>query len=193
MFQKHLQEQKKQQTETHLVHAAAAKNTRNAAVDKGLAIKGKARFGVSLVEIMVALTILSMLALPGFMFLFEYLRGGSELGEYHQVINLLEKKLELACALDFSSIPVGETSDKLIEGANGRKLDLRPSEISKNLVQFKMKVDVLPLSFSAIENPAFKQLQRARAESSYKKIEVFAQWGKNGRHRLNLLTYKADL
>lgn len=139
------------------------------------------------------MTILSMLALPGFMFLFEYLRGGSELGEYHQVLNLLEKKLELACALDFSSIPVGESADKLIEGANGRKLDLRPSEISKNLVQFKMKVEVLPLSFSAIETSAFKQLQRARAENSYKKIEVFAQWGKNGRHRLNLLTYKADL
>jgi len=28
---------------------------------------------------------LSMLALPGFMFLFEYLRGGPELGDYHQV------------------------------------------------------------------------------------------------------------
>ncbi|NCB45727.1 prepilin-type N-terminal cleavage/methylation domain-containing protein [bacterium] len=193
MFQNHLQEQKKLRTEMHLVHAAAAKSSRNAAAGRGLFIKGKAKLGVSLVEIMVALTILSMLALPGFMFLFEYLRGGSELGDYHRVLNLLEKKLELACALDFSSIPVGESGDKLIEGANGRSVDLRPSEISKNLVQFKMKVEVLPLGFSAISDPVSRELQRARAENSYKKIEVFAQWGKNGRHKLNLLTYKADL
>jgi prepilin-type N-terminal cleavage/methylation domain-containing protein len=153
----------------------------------------KASRGVSLVEVMIALAILSMLALPGFMFLFEYVRDGSKIGDYYQILNALETRMEQVYALDFISLPVGETSDGEIKGANGQILDLRPSNITKNLVQFKMTVEVMPLSFSALEGSSSNRLQRARAEDLFKKVVLQAIWGKDGRHKIELMAYKANL
>ncbi len=149
--------------------------------------------GISLVEVMVALTILSMLALPGFMFLFEYTKDGSRVGDYYQVLNALETRMEQAYAMDFLSLPVGETKDREVKGANGQNLDLRPSQISNNLVSFKMTVEVMPLSFSALEGPSSTRLRRVHAEDLYKKVNLTAYWGKNERHKVELLAYKANL
>ena len=79
-----------------------------------LAIRNR-QAAVSLVEVLIALAILSTLALPMLMFLVEYSRGSSQLGDYYQILNIVEEKLDTALALNFVDIPTGETDGKLIE------------------------------------------------------------------------------
>ena len=67
--------------------------------------------GITLVEVLIALTILSTLLLPIGMFLVEYLRGSDSLGDFHQVMNLLEEKMEVALAQPFHRLPVGTSEN----------------------------------------------------------------------------------
>lgn len=153
----------------------------------------KKQAAVSLVEVLIALAILSTLALPMLMFMVEYSRGSSQLGDYYQILNLLEDKLEVALAMEFNDVPAGETSDRLIEAHTGRNLDLRPAKVAHETVTFKMKAEVLPVEFAAMKDSFSGQLQRARVEDGMKRIEIIAEWGEKKRHNINLVAYKANL
>ncbi|OGK08092.1 MAG: hypothetical protein A2W80_00165 [Candidatus Riflebacteria bacterium GWC2_50_8] len=151
------------------------------------------RAAISLVEVVFAMAILSTLALPMGMFLVEQTRGSSQLGDYYQILNLLEEKLEIALEMKFQDIPTGETRDVLVESEGGRALDLRPAEVARNLVSFRIRVELLPVSFSALKDAASSELQSVVAEDGMKKIEIFAEWGEKGRHNLNLVAYRSNL
>lgn len=148
---------------------------------------------VSLVEVLIAMAILSTLALPMLMFIVEYSRGSSQLGDYYQILNLLEEKLEIAQSMNFAEIPGGETSGVLVESPTGHNLDLRPAEIAHEIVSFRMKAEVLPVEFAAMKDPLSGELQRARVEDGMKRIEIIAEWGGKRPHNLNLVAYKANL
>lgn len=149
--------------------------------------------GLSLVEVLIALTILSMLALPMFMFLVEYSRGSSQLGDYYQILNIVEEKLDTALALHFVEIPVGESTDRLIESETGRHLDLRPVQVAKEIVSFRMQTEIMPVEFAAMKDAVSGQLQRARVEDGMKRIEMIAEWGDAKKHNISLIAYKANL
>lgn len=151
------------------------------------------RAAVSLIEVMIAMAILSTLALPMGMFLVEQMRGSSQLGDYYQTLNLLEEKLEAAIEMRFHDIPVGEVRDRLIESEGARALDLRPAEVAHNLVSFRMQTELLPLSLSAAKDAMSGELQSVTVEDCMKRIEIFAEWGEDGRHRLNLVVYRSNL
>ncbi len=148
---------------------------------------------VSLVEVLVALAILSTLALPMLMFIVEYSRGSSQLGDYYQILNIVEEKLDAALAMDFVEIPAGETVSKLIESPTGRVLDLRPAEVAREIVTFRMRTEIMPAEFSAMKDSTSGQLQRARVEDGLKRIEIVAEWGDKKKHSINLIAYKANL
>jgi len=151
------------------------------------------RAAISLVEIMIAMAILSTLALPMGMFLVEQMRGSSQLGDYYQILNLLEEKLETALEMRFHDIPVGEVHDRLIESEGARDLDLRPVEVARNLVRFRMNTEILPVSFSAMKDAVSGELQAVTLEDGMKRIEIVAEWGDKGRHNLNLVAYRSNL
>jgi len=161
-------------------------------VGKMLCITNK-RSAVSLVEIMIAMAILSTLALPMGMFLVEQMRGSSQLGDYYQILNLLEEKLETAIEMRFHDIPAGEVSDVLIESEGARDLDLRPAEVARNLVHFRMKTELLSVNLSAMKDAMSGELQSVVVEDGMKKIEIIAEWGEKGRHNLNLTAYRSNL
>ena len=149
---------------------------------------------LSLVEILIALAMLSTLALPIGMFLIEYVKGSSQLGDYYQILSLVEEKMEFALSMPFRSLPEGATSDQLVESLDKkRKLDLRPAQVGKDLVKFRMDVETVPVEFAAVKDAFSGYLQRARVENGLKKINIIANWGKNGKHSVNLLAYKANL
>jgi prepilin-type N-terminal cleavage/methylation domain-containing protein len=148
---------------------------------------------VSLVEVLVALAILSTLALPMLMFLVEYSRGSSQLGDYYQILNIVEEKLDTALSLDFTEVPDGETSGGTVDSRTGRHLDLRPVEVAHEIVTFRMRVEVVAVDFSAMKDSTSGQLQRARVEDGMKRIELTAEWGKKKKHSINLISYKANL
>ena len=151
------------------------------------------RAAVSLVEVMIAMAILSTLALPMGMFLVEQMRGSSQLGDYYQILNLLEEKLEIALEMRFQDIPVGEIKDMLVESEGSRGLDLCPAEVARNLVTFRMRSELLPVSLSALKSAASSELQSIVAEDGMKRIEIFAEWGEKRQHSLNLVAYRANL
>lgn len=150
------------------------------------------RNGISLVEVLIAITMLSTLALPLGMFIVEYTKGSSDLGDRYQILNLIEEKLEAALALPYNSIPDNVTTNKLINGGR-EKLDLRPSQVGKSLVNFSMRATSLPVEFSAVRDAYNGQLQNARVENGLKKIIIKAVWGKHNEHSEKLIAYKANL
>ena len=149
--------------------------------------------GISLVEIMMALAVLSTLALPMGLFFVEYVRGGSRLGDHYQVLTHVEQRLEMALVLPFEMLPEGNTFDTVITDSKGRQLDLRPVEVSNNLVSFSMSTEVIPIDFAALEDAFSGRLKRARVEEGMKRIEILAEWGEGGRHSISLLGYRANL
>lgn len=148
---------------------------------------------ISLVEVLIAMAVLSTLALPMGMFLIEYARGSSQLGDYYQTLNLVEQKLETAMDMPFQLVPEGLTTDKLIENPFGMALDLRQTEVAKSLVKFSLQVEVIPVEFAALKDSFSGQLQRARVEEGMKRLEVTAEWGEKGKHNIRLVAYKANL
>jgi hypothetical protein len=148
---------------------------------------------VSLAEALIALAILSTLALPMFMFVVEYSRGSSQLGDYYQILNIVEEKLDIALAMNFNEIPPGVTNAVLIPCSSGRNLDLRPAEVNRSIVNFRMHTEVLPVEFAAMKDSTSGQLQRARVEDGMKRIEIIAEWGDKKKHNVSLISYKANL
>ena len=148
---------------------------------------------VSLVEVLMALAILSTLALPMGMFLVEYSRGSSKLGDYYQVLNLVEQRLEMALAMHFSYIPVGEVTGTVITDDDGRQLDLRPVDLADKTILFSMKTELLPVDFAALRDPHSRELQRARVEEGMKRVEISAEWGDQDRQHISLISYRANL
>lgn len=152
---------------------------------------------VSLVEVLIAMAILSTLALPMGMFLVEYNRGSSQLGDYYQILNILEEKLEGVLAMRFHDIPEGEQAGALIEIEGKTVLDLRPVQIAGSLVYFVLRSEMVPVDFAALKDSASGELQKARIEDGMKKIEIIAHWGEKkgdkSKHSLNLIAYRADL
>ena len=149
--------------------------------------------GISLVEVLIAIAILSTMALPMGMFIVEYAKGSSQIGDYYQILNLVEQKMEIALTMPFNEIPQGKTADKLIKNLNGQNLDLRPAQVAKTLVNFEMNSATFPVEFAAVKYANTGQLQRVRVEKGMKKIEIIARWGKKATHNLNLIAYKANL
>lgn len=150
--------------------------------------------GISLIEVMTALTILSTLILPAFMFLIEYVKGGSDIGDRFEILNRIEERLDTALAMPFNDIPDGLSKDIIIESGNGRKLDLKPIKISNKLVSFECMTETIPMNFEAIKNYTTHQIQRAKIENGLKKITITAKWGKdNNSQKIQLMVYKANL
>lgn len=151
------------------------------------------RKAVSLIEVLIAMAMLSTLALPMGMFLHEYVRGSSQLGDYYQILNLVEQRLETAMEMPFNSIPDGQSTGILIENDSGSDLDLRPVEVAKEVVKFRLSAETLPVEFAALKDAFSGQLQRARVEEGMKRLELVAEWGDKGKHNIKLLAYKANL
>lgn len=160
---------------------------------------GLRRRAITLVEVLVALTILSTVLLPIGMFLIEYLKGSSELGTYHQVMSILEEKMEQGLALPFDALPAGVSKNIRLgrdAGEDGKRaaiLDLRPAQIGNQEVRFDLDVEPVPLEFSAVADKNTGRMERTRLENSYKKLTLRAIWGTNTHHSLDLVAYKADL
>lgn len=148
--------------------------------------------GISLVEILISLTMLSMLALPMGMFIVEYTKGSSDLGDRYQILNLVEQKMEAALALPFAKLPEKETNSVIVKNSK-TSLDLRPAQVGKAAVVYHMNVTTLPAEFSAVRDAYNGQLQNARVENGLKKIEIKAIWGKNKSRMIKLIAYKANL
>ncbi|GAB4277691.1 MAG: hypothetical protein Kow0029_20570 [Candidatus Rifleibacteriota bacterium] len=153
----------------------------------------KTKKAISLVEVLIAMAMLSTLALPMGMFLIEYARGSSQLGDYYQILNQLEQRLEIAMKIPFELVPVGVSTDVLIKNDKGMDLDLRKVEIARNLVTFKLETEILPVEFAALKDSFSGQLQRARVEEGMKRLEITAEWGDKGRHNIKLVAYRAKL
>jgi len=149
--------------------------------------------GITLLEVLIAFTILSTLLLPLGMFLIEYLRGSDSLGDYHQVMNILEEKMEVAFAQSYSRIPLGVSENCRLASDEKNALDLRPVEVGRSLVKFSLNVELVPVEFSAIVEPASGKVQRTRLEDGMKKLTLRGVWGDKSRHSLDLVAYKADL
>lgn len=161
--------------------------------------EGLRRRAVTLLEVLIALTILSTVLLPLGMFLIEYLKGSSELGDYHQVMSILEEKMEQGLALPFDALPAGVSKnirlgrDSGEEGKRAAFLDLRPSQVGNQEVRFDLDVELVPLDFSAVADPRTGRMERTRLENSYKRLILRATWGTKPPHSLDLIAYKADL
>jgi hypothetical protein len=139
------------------------------------------------------MAMLSTLALPMGMFLIEYSRGSSQLGDYYQVLNMVEQRLEITMKMPFHSIPVGKTEKALIENRSGMNLDLRTAEVGKNQIQFTLETEILPVEFAAMKDSFSGLLQRARVEQGIKRLELTAKWGKKRKHNIKLVAFKANL
>ncbi len=148
---------------------------------------------VSLVEVLIAMAILSMLALPMGMFLVEYNRGSSQVGDYYQILNLLEQRLEMALSVNFQDLPAGKHNDLIIEQEGKVLLDLRPATVSNAQVHFSINIETVSLDFAALKDSVSGQVQRAKVEEGMKKVEISATWGDKARHSLNLIAYRANL
>ena len=149
--------------------------------------------GVTLLEVLVAMAILSTLMLPIGMFLIEYLRGSNQLGDAYQVMNVLEEKMEQALARPFSGFPAGETSNKKLVFQGREMLDLRPLQLGTNLIHFSLKVEPVPVELSAVIDPETGEMVRTLVEDGMKRLVLKGTWGKDRRQALELTAYKADL
>jgi hypothetical protein len=148
---------------------------------------------ISLVEVLIAMAVLSTLALPMSMFLIEYSRGSSQLGDYYQILNQVEERLNIAMSMPFNRIPIGLSEDVLIDNPFSMNLDLKQQKIGKNLVSFKLEVETLPAEFAAYKDSFSGILQRARVEEGLKKLVVSARWGDDKQHHIELVAYRANL
>jgi len=149
--------------------------------------------GITLLEVLIALTILSTILLPIGMFLIEYMKGSSQIGDSHQIMNLLEEKMELALSKPFAAFPIG-TSENLLLSYGGKEiLDLRPVEVGPNLVKFSLVVESVPVQFSAYVEPESGKTDSVRLEDGLKRLTIKGVWGKNTEHFLDLVAFKADL
>ena len=149
---------------------------------------------VTLVEVLIALAILSTLLLPVGMFLIEYMKGSTRLGDFNQVLNLLEERMEMALTQPYSRIPVGESTGRLLPGAQADVgIDLRPVPVGKEQVTFTLVVEVVPVEFAAAVDAGIGRLERVRLEESYKRLTLKAAWGADKPRSLDLVAYKADL
>lgn len=156
-------------------------------------MNGKRRRAISLVEVLIAMAMLSTLALPMGMFLIEYSRGSSQLGDYYQILNLLENRLEVAMDMPFAGIPDGVITNRICENPFGPDLDLRPVEVDKAVVNFTLAVETVPVEFAAFKDSFSGHLQRARVEEGMKRLEILATWGEKKRHNIKLIAYRANL
>ena len=128
------------------------------------------------------------------MFLIEYAKGGSDIGDRFEILNRIEERLDMALAMPFKDIPDGLSKDIVIESDNGRKLDLKPINISNKQVFFECMAETIPMSFEAIKDYSTHQIQRAKVENGLKKITITAKWGKdNNSQKIQLMVYKANL
>ncbi len=153
----------------------------------------KTRAGITLLEVLLAMTILSTILLPIGMFLLEYVKGSSELGEFHQVMNLLEEKMEMALSQPFRGIPNGESKDTRLTFNGKEVVDLRPAQIGGDVVKFTLTAESFPVQFSACTDPAKGTNEVVRVEEGLKKLTIKGTWGKKTTHTLDLVAYKADL
>ncbi len=184
---------------------AVAKSIKSAAEDSIISCKStklqvigmfsqrNRRSAISLVEVLIAMAILSTLALPMGMFLVEYNRGSSQLGDYYQILNLTEEKLEKILAMPFHDIPLGKNEGRLFEIDSRPVLDLRPAQVGKNLIKFNISAELVNLDFTALKDAASFEVEKLKLDSAMKRIEVIASWGKDSQHKINLLAYKANL
>lgn len=165
----------------------------------GRRLYGSRRRAITLLEVLIALTILSTVLLPIGMFLIEYMKGSSELGDYHQVMSILEEKMEQALALPYDALPAGISKNIRLGrdfGEDGKRaafLDLRPAQLGVQEVGFDLDVEVIPLEFSAVADPRTGRMERTSLENSYKRLVLKATWGTTTPHSLDLVAYKADL
>lgn len=153
----------------------------------------KNKKAISLIEVLIAMAVLSTLALPMSMFLIEYNRGSSELGDYYQILNQVEERLNIAMSMPFNRIPIGTSENVLIDNPFSVDLDLKPKQIAKKQVSFKLQVEILPAEFAAYKDSFSGILQRARVEEGLKKLVVSAEWGDENQHHIELIAYRANL
>lgn len=149
--------------------------------------------GVTLLEVLVGFTLLSTILLPIGMFLIEFLRGSSELGNSHQAISLVEEKMESALTQPFEALPLGVTENKRLVLNGKETIDLRPVELGPETVRLIMTVEALPVEFSAISDIASGKVERVRVDDGMKKITLRATWGRKSEHFFDLIAYKANL
>jgi prepilin-type N-terminal cleavage/methylation domain-containing protein len=153
----------------------------------------KGKKAVSLVEVLIAMALLSTLALPMGMFLMEYMKGSSQIGDYYQILNLVEQKLEIAMKMPFHEVPNGKTTDTLLKNSKGPDLDLKPSQVAKSMVKFQLEAETLPIEFAALKDSFSGLLQRARVEEGMKRLKLRAEWGEKGKHNIELIAWRANL
>ena len=155
--------------------------------------RGPRRTGITLVEVLVALALVSAILLPIGMFVVEYLKGSSDLGETHQVLSLLEEKMELALSGPYTAFPVGVTEGKPLVHDGRVVLDLRPAEVGPHQVRFSLTVEMVPTEFAAITDVKSGRGQRVSLEEGFKRLTLRAVWGRKGERFFDLCAYKADL
>lgn len=149
--------------------------------------------GITLLEVLVGITLLTTVLLPIGMFLIEYLRGSTELGNSHQVISLVEEKMETALAQPFEAIPIGLSENRRLVHDGRETIDLRPMELGPETVRFTMNVEALPVEFSAIADLSSGRIEKVKVDDGFKKITVRAVWGRKSQHFFDLTAYKANL
>ncbi len=152
--------------------------------------------GISPIELMIVLTILSSLFLPCMMYFTEWAKDGSRIKDKMLALSLVEEKLEKLLAMPFNDIPEGKSTNITIESKNGNKVDLGSLIIatSNNKVTFECFVEIVPVDFSAIKNYSFHHLQRVSVEKGMKKITLTAQIvNGNNKQDVQLMAYKANL
>jgi prepilin-type N-terminal cleavage/methylation domain-containing protein len=149
--------------------------------------------GVTLLESLIALTIVSTILLPISLFLLEYMKGTGELGTLHQVINILEEKMEQALQKPYAALPTGVTENRRITHEGKEVVDLHTIDLAGTEVALSLQVDVVPVEFSAIGSAESGGLERSKVEDGYKRLVLTATWGKKKRESFDLVAYKADL
>ncbi len=154
---------------------------------------GRPRQGITLLEVLVGFTLLTTVLLPIFMFLVEYLRGSTELGNSHQVISLVEEKMETALGQPFEALPIGLTENRRLVYDGRETIDLRPMELGPETVKFTMNVEAVPLEFSAIADGVSGRVEKVKVDDGFKKITVRAVWGRKSEHFFDLTAFKANL
>lgn len=152
--------------------------------------------GISPIELMIVLTVVSTLFLPCMMYFTEWSKGSSKAKDKLLVLSLVEERLEKILAMPFKDIPEGKSSNITIESQNGKKVDLGSLIIatSNKKVSFECLVETVPVDFSAIKNYSLHNIQRVSVENGMKKITISAQIldGEN-KQTIQLMAYKANL
>lgn len=149
--------------------------------------------GITLLEVLVGLTLLTTVLLPMGMFLIEYLRGSTELGNSHQVISLVEEKMETALTQPYEALPLGLSENRRLVHSGREAVDLRPMELGPETVKFSMNVETIPVEFSAIADISSGRVEKVKVDDGLKKITLRAIWGRKAEHFFDLVAYKANL